>query len=324
MRHAALLAVVLLAIPGCIGTEDAETPQESDGGGQEQRAPSPAPAGQDETPASASVPPPSLPVGRTWTYRATQLYSPDPEVKIVVARADEKGYLFAGAAEDDLVHHALWGSEWHGEHGRDLMPPDAWYKSFSWPLSDGKTWEFAEGITVKATAAEIVTPNGRRPGFVIEGGNDRATVRYEYAPDVGYYVRYKQTWGDRVTEELELVRVEDNVTAWLWYELGPLAAATGPEKPGVLDVAAGWDAVLVSVGGVAGGRATIVPPSGSVWQTEFTATEETWQHAILPSAEGKWAATIQGRPWIDGAPPLPGGWAWMHYAPVRWLPAGAL
>lgn len=324
MRRGVLLALVLLVLPGCIGAEGDEGAADgADAGASGATGTSGDAANVTET-VPGSVPPPALPVGRAWTYRATQLYNPDAEFKVVVARADDKGYHFAGGSEDDLVYHALWGSEWHGEHGRDLAPPDAWFKPFAWPLSDGKSWEYADGLTVTATAAPIMTPLGSKPGFIVEGESEWLTIRYEYAPEIGYYVRYEATWSGVVNEALELVRVEDNVTAWTWYELGPLAAATAPDKPVVFDVAAGWDAVIVSVGGAGGSRAAIVPPSGTAWHTEFPAEAESWQHAVLPSDEGKWVATVQGKTWVEGAPRLPGPWAWMHLAPVRWLPAGSL
>lgn len=273
-------------------------------------------------PINASAALPSHPVGRAWTFEGTELYNEDAAFTVVVASADADGYLFAGGAEDDLVHEALWGSPWFGSREPDL-DRKGWYMTpLDFPIHDGKTWAFDEQVRVTARAGDVETPTGREPGFTMSGddGSGR-TVSYDYAPSLGQIVRWMHDYGNGRGESVRMTAVAEG-RPWVWYELGTLVVVPNPHEPQPFDVPAGYDAVIASAGGVRGSRAVLAPPQGQPWTTEFTGPDEDWHHALLPAAEGRWGAAVAGRPDVD-APAVrdasPVGWAYMHVAPVRWV-----
>lgn len=311
------MLLTALLLTGCLsrGGEENGGPVATPTSGEKRLGPEPA-AARSETPA------PQLAVGRAWTYEGSEFYNEDKRFTVVVASASGDGYLFAGGAEDDLVYEALWWSRWYNWHDRDLNRVDWDRPLLKFPLYDGATWSFAEGLTLTARAGKVETPLGEDAGYVIEGASERATVHVEYSPRAQNVVRYHVTLADgSVTQDLRMTSVED-ARSWVWYELGPLAAAKNTHEPGVLDVAEGFDHVLVSAGGTTGGRARVDGPGGATWSADFTGAE-TWKHAMLPAAPGKWLGSVAGRPLLDDAPELPAsapiGWAYMHVAPVRWV-----
>lgn len=329
-----LLLALVLALPGCLGTDPPGEAATRTGPLPPTRVACPdvgmttadAPAGCAASAVANGTPAPTLPVGRAWTYQARQTYSPDPEFTVVVAEAGPDGYLFAGGAEDDLVYHALWGSEWHGRHTLDLGIPGWDMVPIRFPLVDGLEWDLTERLRVKARAAQVQTPLGTMPGFVVEGQDERVTVRYEYADAVGYYVSLLVEIDGRVHEELKLTRMEEGRSDWVWFERGDLAVVPNPHEPAAFEVPEGFDNVLVSAGGTRGARATVAPPPGgpAPWQTEFTDEAQAWHHAVLPPTPGRWTATVQGRPFLDAVPVEPPaqppvGWAYAHAAPVKWV-----
>lgn len=328
----AVLVMVVLALPGCVGTE-APAGERADPAPElrlDERCLEPVAATADGSACgaqrAAETHAPALEVGRAWTYAARQTYNPDPELTVVVAEAGPEGYLFAGAAEDDLVYHALWGSEWHGRHARDLNVADWSVASFRFPLHDGAEWTMMEGLGVRAHATTLATPVGQVPGFVVEGRNERFHVRYEYADAVGYYVSYLFEADGRVHEDLRLTRMETGRGGWTWFERGEIAVVANPHEPAAFDVPEGYDQVIVSAGGLDRSRALVAPPAGGAppWQTEFDEGAEAWRHAMLPATPGRWVASVQGRPFLDDAPAAPPvspplGWAYLHAAPVKWI-----
>lgn len=267
-----------------------------------------------------AAPAPELAVGRAWTYEGFEFYNEDATFTVVVAQADAQGYLFAAGAEDDLVYPALWGSRWFGERPRDLSDGDV--RMLRFPLSDGASWEYFEGFTLTARAAQVDTPLGPDAGFVVEGADERRSIHIEYSPRAQNVVRYTATRADgSVRDDLRMARIAD-AQPWIWFELGPLTVVPNPHEPAVFDVAEGFDHVLVSAGGASGGRARVASPAGPAWDAEFAGEGEVWRHAMLDATPGRWAAAIAGRPFVEGAPELPVdapvGWAYMHVAPVRW------
>ena len=316
------LLAVLLVLPGCL---DAEEPPAGGTTPDAREAPSAERANATPT-AAGGMPAPVLPVGRAWTYQAALFYNPDEELTIVVSEVTPGGYRFSAGAQDDLVHHALWGNEWFGPHRADLGADGYAYKPFDFPLVDGKSWAWSEKLTVTAKAADVRTPAGIEPGFVIEGATERVNLRYAYAPSVGYYVDYLFEVDGVPREALRLVRMDEGKQDWVWFELGDVTVVPDPHEPHAFEVPAGFDEVLVSAGGLKGSRATVVPPGGAggAWQQEFPAQDETWAHGVLPATEGRWVASVQGRPSLPVDPPAPPpaspvGWAYMHVAPVKWV-----
>lgn len=324
MRGAPLVALLLA---GCLGqaappeTHPAECPPEAD------CALAPCPAGQrcetDIGYSPASISAPVLPSGRAWTYEGTEFYNEDTKFDVVVLRADEKGYLFGGGAEDDLVYEAVWGGRWYGERTPKLDPAESGRHLLDFPLSDGKSWAYSDdGLTLTARAKEVATPRGLLPGFVIEGRSDAVTMHAEYAPDIGNLVALRVVYADGIVgQDVRMTQMREGVKG-LWYEGGP-RAATDAANTLTLDVPPGFDAVLVSAGGMKGGRAALAGPTGAHWQRDFPEEAETWKQGILAADVGRWAGAIEGRPFIDGAPTLPRdtplGWGYMAVGAVKWV-----
>ena len=82
-----------------------------------------------------------MPIGRSWTYAAKQMYDPIKEITVVVASKDVAGYVFAGGAKDQVIYPLLWGSQFYGPHALKLtILVDG--KSFQtihvFPLPDGQ------------------------------------------------------------------------------------------------------------------------------------------------------------------------------------------
>lgn len=317
MRAVALALALILA--GCVGASATPPPKptpmaRSDGG-------SAGATSRDALPKNVTAP--VLPVGRAWTYEGAEFYNEDTKFDVVVARADEKGYLFAAGAEDDLVYNALWGGPWLGERSLSLDSSVVKWHLLDFPLADGKTWTVADGLVATARAADVATPRGTEPGFVIEGKSDRGgSLRAEYAPSIGNVVKYDETWSNGVVGEAwRMTAVKDNAK-WVWYELGTPASAGGPDQPAKLDVPAGYDAVIASAGGTQGGRTMLEGPGGAQWSYDFQGAE-SWHQATLPATPGSWAGAAAGHPFVPQAPTLPAewpvGWSYLTFAPVKWV-----
>lgn len=284
----------------------------------------PAPAaeasGREEA-LAAGTPAPKLALGRAWTFEGKEFYNEDTRFTVVVAEVRPDGYLFAGGAEDDLVYEALWWSRFYGPRDLSLNPTRYERPILQFPLADGASWKLSDALTVTARAAPVDTPLGKDDGFVIAGANEHVTFHAEYSPRAQSLVLLRVVQADgTVRDDVRMTAVAD-AQPWIWYELGPLAVASSPHEPALLDVTDGFDHVLVSAGGTTAGRARVEGPGGASWSAEFDGAE-TWKHAMLPAAPGRWAGLVAGRPFVDGAPELPAeapvGWAYMHVAPVRW------
>lgn len=308
MRIGTALLLVAALLAGCAA--EAPTPPSVPLDEREESQPAPLVA---ERPTHA--------VGRAWTYEGDEQYNEDAAFTVVVARADRDGYLFAGAAEDDVVYAALWGSPWIGERDLDGDPEGVNHLDF--PIEDGKSWALNERMTVTARARDVRTPMGTERGFVIEGTSERSRVSYDYSPSLGAITRYEG--GPLEGDPWDVVRltgVAEN-SEWVWYERGELVVVANPHEPQAFELDEGFDAVLASAGGSGGGRALVVPPGGAQpWSVEF-GDDEDWRHATFDAVAGQWSAEVLGEPYVEDAPELPAdapiGWAYMHLAPVRWL-----
>jgi hypothetical protein len=90
--------------------------------------------------------PPSLSPGLAWTYALDGAAHAGDETTVVVARAGEDGYLFAGGSPDDLAEETLWNRTWTGSQTLELNPAgEEAPRLFDWPLADGDTWTTPEG-----------------------------------------------------------------------------------------------------------------------------------------------------------------------------------
>lgn len=306
-----------LLISGCFsGTEpspDALVTPSAPSAGPESAA--------EDASAAREVAAPALVPGRAWTYEGYELYNGDSAFTVVVASVSGDGYLFAGGAEDDLVYDALWASPWFGPRDRSLNSARYERDILQFPLREGASWAYSEDLTLTARAATVDTPIGKDEGFVIEGASERAFIRAEYSPRAQNLVRLHTTIGGRVFEDIRMTAVADD-RPWIWYELGPLGVASNPHEPATVEVPSGFDQVIASAGGTTGGRARIAGPAGPAWEVEFSG-DETWRHAMLDAAPGRWVGAVAGHPFVQGVPQelpdAPVGWAYMHLAPVKWL-----
>lgn len=266
-------------------------------------------------PPGAEVGPPTLVTGTAWTYEGRREYDLPPRFTVVVL-ARPGGYLFAGATEADVVFSAAWGERWFGEKDLDLARPDAEHSLLAWPLFDGASWPISDLLTVTARAVD-----GR---FEMRGEDERASIRYVYDPGVGAITELAFTLDGETIEDVRLVA---NTTASqaVWFEAADIVVVTPGGPPASFDLPAGFDAVIASAGGDAGGRALVMPPHGQPWSKEFPEDprpEGSWVHEPLPATPGRWSAAVTGTPGRgvlpDGAP-RPVGWSYLHLVPVTWL-----
>lgn len=318
MRGEATVLLMLL-LAGCVGGNASTFPEALVTPTQERTASAERAEGASR---AGEVLAPELRAGQAWTYEGKEFYNEDTSFTVVVAQVTGEGYLFAGGAEDDLVYEALWWSMWYGMHDRSLNRVDFDRPFLSFPLRDGASWPLSDTTTLTARAAEVDTPLGKDAGFVIEGADERRSLRVEYSPRAQNIVRLVTTGADgTVWSDLRMTRVAQ-AQPWVWYELGPLAVASNPHEPALLDVPEGYDHVIVSAGGTEGGRARVDTPGGPSWSVEFSG-DETWRHGMLPAEPGRWVGAVAGRPFLRQVGELPVeapvGWAYMHAAPVKWL-----
>jgi len=329
MRPGLRLLLVSLAVlsAGCVGgsNDDSQSDDESgEGSGGTREGAGGACSDADcvgVAMSQSATEPPSLPVGRAWTYASEQTYTSRNEVTIVVAEVDANGYLLAGAAPEDLVYHALWGSQWMGRFDRSLARADSATPLFDFPLSDGKSWTHGR-FTVTAHAAQVATPQGPQDGFHISGDVDDRHVEWTYAPEIGFVVSYLYQIGGQDFDRLTLTAMASRDT-YTWFEMGDLVVVSDVAGPQHFDPA-GYDAVIASAGGVKG-RAFLSPPpaGGDAWQAEF-GEQEDWRETVRPASPGTWGAAIERSPYSDAAEtpePLADalGWAYMHVATVNWV-----
>lgn len=286
-----LAAAAVLLLAGCLGA------QEDPGAGhaitredvllppwQHQRAP----------PDGGALAP-DLTLGTTFTYRTTGLWDLTDQVTVVVARAGPTGYLFAAGAPEDLRGEIVLERAWFGTRDTELnrvptnVHPEG-FTLFDFPLYDGKTWRRGAHV-VTATEAKVATPWGAEDGFRMEVAGTDFSIRYTYAPSVGYLSRYTYTWDDRVLFDLTLEDV-GTTDAWVWYEVIGVAEATdGDLSPsGVFHVPSAADAIVVYAGGSAGARGVVTPPPGTSapWTFEVAGREQGFVSVVLPASQGPW------------------------------------
>ena len=306
MRAWAVLAVVTALVTGCT---------DADPGGQNGANDT---ADAREDPGRETIPEgvgaPELVVGTSFTFRNDGIYDGEERFTTVVARADERGYLLAGATEADLPSVIAWGRPFFGEKGRELTEREG-EGMYDFPLVDGKTWSWGE-LEVTATAARVVTPGGAEDGFEMRTTTAGGTIiTWTYAPSIGFLTQW--SWGnERGMYENALLESVGTSTSWVWYEeLGRFR--TGKVAPDVpldaqtFEPPGGTDAWAVSAGGMPGNHVVVTPPpgAGQPWTFE-SADGEAWATTILPAAAGPWT--------LEAAWPQE-GYAHAEIVAVTWL-----
>lgn len=248
--------------------------------------------------------PPILELGSAWSYEGTLLYQGKVAFTVIVADVGPDDYLFAGSSRDDVAFSATWGSGWYGTRSPTLNTDERMW--FSWPLEDGKSWEFWKGLTVRATATDS--------GFAIQGANDRYAVRYDYAPALGAITNYERKVGEHVEEQLRLVATSRETTA-TWYDPPEPIYVDDATAPATFDLPAGFDNVILSAGGENGGFAAVAPPGSPAWTAHFPGpggSQGSWTLATLPATPGTWGASVTGA----GLPLTT--WSVLMISPVKW------
>jgi len=304
-----LLMVPITALAGCLGGEETPPPGEDPEAGPDAATP-------PEDPGAGR---PVLTPGLAFTFSSDGVYDLLAEwTVVVVPRGD--GYLLAGASEDDLVGEIVWDNGFFGAVDADLNRPerrDVW-RWFDFPLVDGKTWQNGER-TVVVRAADVRTPSGTEPGFVMRITLETGSIEWEYAPSIGFITSFFVDSRGAVWERFRLERVHSS-SSWVWYEAGDRierAQDTERAAAGVFEVPAGFDALALSVGGTPGGRVVVgrPDPRAPTYTWEHPGTEgEDWVGVLLPATPGRWSYAT-----LDPVSAEPRGYAWIAAHPVRWL-----
>jgi hypothetical protein len=266
---------------------------------------------------------PDLPVGRAWTYKAEVPWTQDKEITIVVAQKNATGYLFAGATEEDILDPISWGELYFGPQSLNLSENEGNQPILRFPLYDGATWNLGH-LNVTAHLANVSTPAGTEAGFVIEGAEGKRHVRAEYAPSVGYLTSYLFVAGDGATTWRLSLQKMGTASSWVWATRGPImeigndAWPADPPSPLPIgspagarpfEVPAGYDALVVSVGGTHG-RAAIQGPGGASWMPTFDGPM-SWSNQAFPAPEGRWSFALTNA--------TQDGWVFAHAVAVKWL-----
>ncbi len=307
MHPAVLIALsLLLILPGCLGSDPDEPP--GDG----------VPDEPDEQPEQANgTGPPELVPGMAWTYTSSGVYNTGGEVTIVVARADEDGYLLAGQDPADLVEQIVWGNPILGPLDRELNPipseEGGTWMAFDWPLVDGKTWTDEEGRTHTVEARTLETPAGSTDGFLLtrtsEGGSN---VTWTYAPSIGYLTSFELESRGVVWERFDLVGM-GSAGSWTWFERFERFEAGGDQATAEpFEVPGERDALVVSAGGRDSARVVLTPPPGSggeAWNYQAP-EDQAWTYGVLDAHPGTWLA---------GTAAPEDGFGWFAAEAVTWI-----
>jgi hypothetical protein len=251
---------------------------------------------------------PKLKAGMTFTFEGQFLYDQLDKFTIVVVNTTD-GQLFAGSTPEDTRYAAIWGHLLWGP--RDANLNDEYAKILSFPLFDGKTWDVYEGMTVVARAADVRTPLGSEAGFVIEGTRDHYAISADFAPSIGYLTHFETRSNEALQDSVSMTAI-GTATEGTWFETGSDVYAVYNEPPATLDVPPGFDAVIISAGGLGGARAVGGPVAASTpWSWENPSMEETWESVAMEATPG---------PWVYQALAPADGWVYMRSLPVKWTP----
>lgn len=284
MRVAWLVGAAL-ALAGCLGAAPpaaspppaVETPAPHGSGGN----------ASDETHA------PDLRVGTAWTYRASGEWETEPSFTVVVAKRSSRDYLFAAARAEDLPGQVAWGRPWFGWRDAELnaLPsehPQDVDRLFDFPLHDGKSWSTSAGTAV-ASAADVPTPRGPLPGFVIAVRSGDVHAEWSFVPAIGFLAHYRLAFGERIVSDVAIESVGERED-WHWYERKVGLDLEGTTT-GVLHVPADADAVVGSVGGHGSAAVVIQPPDGREPWVFRADAERVNVGFVLDAAPGPWSVS---------------------------------
>ena len=310
MRPGPWLALLLL-LPGC--ADDAPP-----------AAAAPAPEAPRETAApNATVGPPELRVGQSWTYRTQGAWDATEEVTVVVAEASAEGYLFAAADRDDLVDEVTWDRFFFGRTDRSLQQLDAEgrprpHQRLRFPLEDGASWSFRD-MTLTARAGKVATPAGPVDGFLVRGEREGYRMELDYAPSLGAVTHYAGYGPDGTLEDSLDLAATGTAASWAWFERGAEVFFSPPYQdpsqaagylPQTLEVREGDDTVVAWAIGFPGSRAALAPPPPAApWTFEGRGNRE-YQLTLFDAVPGTWTAA--------GVPGGPDGWIYLQAHAIRW------
>lgn len=262
---------------------------------------------------------PDLDPGHAWTYTASGRWAAQDAFTVVVAENTTDGYLFAAAKPAQLAAEIAWGRPWFGELDPELAETHTAQDGggdqlFDFPLTDGKTWTQADR-TMEARAANVSTPLGMEPGFVITAEGPDTSGSWSYAPSVGYLTWYRFNSGGEEVLNVSLQRLGSQ-TDWAWFEQHArlhVEEGAGPQAD-TFEVSEEADAVVGYAGGDPGATVSLTPPPpGSPWTYRFEGDSYENIDVLLPAQPGTW----MGMTHAEG-----NSTAYVRVAAVSWLGPG--
>lgn len=263
---------------------------------------SPPACSEDCEPTAVSAP--DLAPGTYWRFRGRGAYDVEEDFRVVVARAQGNGYLFAAGNESEVDGAVTWGRVWFGERDRDLNPPYQYggdeaerYHLFDFPLVNGKSWVvWPEGPRVTATTANVTALGASWPGFEIRGQLDDLRLAWDYVPELGFFTKYVVE-RDRRTYDLKLVD-HGSGSPWVWFEEGPSASASWADPASssplaTLTVPPGMDSVVGIAYGQPGSRGIVAAPgtASTPWLFEGRGccrSQDDWVEVRFAATPGDW------------------------------------
>lgn len=321
------LALLTVAVPGCLGTDDSTSQTAldpaSDAGG-----PAAGTDGQATTPLPAEAP--AWEIGRWWAWTHDDGES---TFEWTLAVTEDRGdaWLLAPDAVEPARFNAMFDWYVFGEMSKDrLTDEDAGGLVFyDFPLSDGKTWTstFAPGVldwevTHTATyAPTIATAMGLLPGYTIEAVvNGTTFFAYDYVPEIGWFSQltnhvlpeeggqgevdwtYETTgWGTGYTGTLHQATAELLVDTFHEIDVHPERPEANPAPHASFTVTDEADALFAVAGtyAIAGAsQTTLVDPEQGTHQLTAVSpgldgTFTGMGHFLEPVA-GQWEVTLGG------------------------------
>lgn len=259
MRVPVLL--VTLALAGCL-----DPPEDVDAASVDAAVPldpltgAPVPAALD---VNASVDAPVWAQGDAWSIETYGL-GEEERATLVVTHADGNSYHVLSTSERMATFDAVFDVSYLGRLRADDLAgsqQETPVQFFDFPLSDGKSWTTRwDGQDVSLRAGfvpAIATPQGKHPGFVIQGTRtDGSThVAYDYVPALRWWSRieFAEGYGLKVTATTAnwTGTVQDGAAKSLLKIGGEVPGGAGSMPGGQFTVDPDQTALVLTLGGYA-------------------------------------------------------------------------
>lgn len=177
--------------------------------------------------AAAGIDAPEWAIGDTWS-----IMFPGGEVPCVLTVVDVTGdqYLQASACPEGEIlalQDAVYDLPHLGATSKSLAGVTASgnVEFFSWPLTDGKTWETEWGgipLTITATFTEKVRgPDGAEPGYrLVATSEGQHALDYSYVPSIGWWSELDFDGDVFGYADVEVVAFERSFEGVAWSSTG--------------------------------------------------------------------------------------------------------